>query len=117
MAELELLDSREACEESLLEFLRQAWPWFDPSPLVINWHMEAIAEHLEAVSCGQIRRLLINIPPRTGKTSLTASHGLYGRGFRSQTRITLYSVLVCGSCARPMVPRRPSRMVSRRGGL
>jgi hypothetical protein len=72
LAELELLESREACEESLIEFLRQAWPCFDPAPLVINWHMEVVAEHLEAVSRGEIKRLLINIPPRTGKTSLCA---------------------------------------------
>lgn len=37
-----------------------------------NWHIDAIAEHLEAVSAGQIRNLLINMPPRFAK-SLTVS--------------------------------------------
>jgi len=34
--------------------------------------IEAICEHLEAVTCGQIRRLLINVPPGTAKSLLTA---------------------------------------------
>lgn len=59
-------------EKSLLNFLRLAWPFIDPAPLEINWHHEAIIEHLEAVSAGQIRRLLINVPPRSGKTSLVS---------------------------------------------
>ena len=28
-----------------------------------NWHVDAIADHLEAVSRGEIRKLLINVPP------------------------------------------------------
>lgn len=63
---------RAACEGSLLTFFEYAWPYFDPSPFTGGWHLEAIAEHLEAVTRGQIRRLLINIPPRFGKTLLTS---------------------------------------------
>lgn len=59
--------SREACERSLFHYLRESWPHFDSSIFTSGWHLEAIAEHLEAVSNGQIRRLLINIPPRFGK--------------------------------------------------
>lgn len=54
-------------ERSLFDFLRMAWPHFDPSRFAPNWHLEAIAEHLEAVTDGEIRRLLINVPPRFGK--------------------------------------------------
>jgi predicted phage terminase large subunit-like protein len=61
-----------ACEASLYTFLQRAWPWFDPAPFVGGWHLEAIAEHLSAVSAGQIKRLLINIPPRHCKTLLTS---------------------------------------------
>jgi predicted phage terminase large subunit-like protein len=70
----ELLErfERYEAEQSLLRFFEAAWPWFDPAPLEINWHHEAIAEHLEAVSRGEIRRLLINVPPRSGKTSLVS---------------------------------------------
>lgn len=33
-----------------------------------GWHIDAIAEHLEAVSAGQIRRIIINVPPRHMKS-------------------------------------------------
>jgi len=69
------LDRREEIkrlEGSLIEFFRAAWPEFDPAPYVHGWHLEAIAEHLEAVSYGQIRKLLVNIAPRHSKTLLTS---------------------------------------------
>jgi hypothetical protein len=33
-----------------------------------NWHLQAIAEHLEGVSRGEIQRLIINVPPRCMKS-------------------------------------------------
>lgn len=57
-------------EDSLYLFLRAAWHTIDPAPWRDGWPMEAVAEHLQGVCDGDIRRLLINIPPRTGKTSL-----------------------------------------------
>ena len=33
-----------------------------------NWHIDAICDHLEAVADRQIKRLLINIPPRHMKS-------------------------------------------------
>src|SRR5436190_24168678 len=63
-------DERERCENSLIEFFARAWPQFDPAPVKINWHHELIAEHLEAVTRGEIRNLLISVPPRCSKTSL-----------------------------------------------
>ena len=47
-----------------------AWPQFDPAPVKLNWHHELIAEHLEAVTRGEIRKLLISVPPRCSKTNL-----------------------------------------------
>lgn len=41
------------------------------APRFVNgWHIEAIAEHLQAVADGQIRRLLINVPPGTMKSTI-----------------------------------------------
>lgn len=37
-----------------------------------NWHMDCISEHLEAVHRGELKRLIINIPPRTLKSYLVA---------------------------------------------
>lgn len=54
----------------LYDFGKQAWPIIEPStPLIENWHMGAVAEHLEAVALGQIRKLIINQPPGTSKST------------------------------------------------
>lgn len=47
----------------LAEFIRQFWSECVPQTLVWNWHIDAICEHLEAVTLGQIKRLVINVPP------------------------------------------------------
>jgi len=57
-------------EESLYVFLRNAWKYIDPAPFTEGWPLEAISEHLQAVCDGEIRRLIINIPPRSAKSSL-----------------------------------------------
>lgn len=71
--QIELYDELVRLEGSKLStdfrsYLREAWSVADPSEFVPTWHVDAIAEHLEAVTRGQIRRLLINIPPRMGKS-------------------------------------------------
>lgn len=56
---------------SLTEFVRDAWHIVEPAtPYIHGWHIEAIAEHLEAATFGQIRNLIINIPPRCAKSLL-----------------------------------------------
>ena len=59
-----------ACEGSLHTFLRHAWPHFESNDFVSGWHIEAICEHLEALSLGYIDKLLINVPPRSSKTDI-----------------------------------------------
>lgn len=66
------LGDRELCEESLYEFLKRAWKYIDPAPFVGGWHLEAIAEHLQAVTDGHIRRLIVNVPPRSSKSSIVS---------------------------------------------
>jgi len=53
-------------------FVRQAWQHIDPAPLVWNWHVEAICNHLQAVTEGRIKRLIINIPPGHAKSMLVS---------------------------------------------
>jgi hypothetical protein len=60
------------CERSLYAYLRAAWQHFDPAPFTDGWHIGVLCEHLEAVSRGEIKRLLINIPPRHAKTSIVS---------------------------------------------
>jgi hypothetical protein len=54
---------------SFREFVREAWKIVVPgNRFIANWHIDAICEHLEAVTLGKIRDLLINIPPRHMKS-------------------------------------------------
>ena len=70
-AKAQLLDlDRADCEESLYEFLKRAWRIVDPNPWKDGWVVAAIAEHLQAVCDGQIKRLVVNVPPRCSKSSL-----------------------------------------------
>jgi predicted phage terminase large subunit-like protein len=41
-------------------------------PYVHGWHVDAIADHLQAVTDGSIRQLLINVPPGSMKSLQTA---------------------------------------------
>ena len=53
----------------LADFLRAAWPVVEPGrPLVWGWHLDAICEHLEAITAGQITNLIITIPPGCTKS-------------------------------------------------
>ena len=55
-------------ERSLSDFIRLGWPYIDPADYIGNWHIDAISEHLEGVSNGHIRNLIINMPPRHMKS-------------------------------------------------
>jgi len=57
----------------LREFTKAAWPTIEPgSDYTSGWHLDAISDHLEAVIEGEIKRLIINIPPRHSKSISTA---------------------------------------------
>lgn len=58
------------CRRSFRHYAQRAWNEIDPAPFVPNWHVDAICEHLQAVYEGQIKRLIINIPPGTAKSMM-----------------------------------------------
>ena len=61
----------EELRRSFKLFVEAAWQVIEPgSPFVPGWHIDAIAMHLEAVARGDIKRLLVNMPPRHAKSSL-----------------------------------------------
>lgn len=63
----------ELAERSLARFVREAWPVVEPAATYQhNWHIDAMCEHLEAVTDFEIPKLVINVPPRHMK-SLTVS--------------------------------------------
>ena len=51
-------------------FIKAAWPYIDGSKYVHNWHIDCIADHLEALFRREIKRLIICIPPRMGKSQI-----------------------------------------------
>ncbi len=70
--ELVLEARRETAKSSLATFARMAWPVLEPAnELKWGWALDAICEHLEAVSRGEIKRLLANVPPGSMKSLLT----------------------------------------------
>jgi hypothetical protein len=83
----------ERCEQSLAEFVRQAWAIIDPgNPLVWGPSMDAICEHLEAVQDGFITRLLMTVPPGFSKSrSACAFRPVVGAAARILQLSTSYS--------------------------
>jgi len=62
------LEVMESCKR-FSTFVRRAWHVPEPSAKYFhNWHIDAIAEHLEAAHRGEITRLMINQPPGTMKS-------------------------------------------------
>ena len=54
---------------SLKEFTKSSWPAIEPGrDFYDNWHIDAVSDHLQAVVEGDIKRLIINIPPRHMKS-------------------------------------------------
>lgn len=73
LAEISLEEvKRVQAEKSLYEFVKQAWHIIESKPFVDGPHIRAICDHLEAVVRGRIRKLLVNVPPRTCKSRLTS---------------------------------------------
>lgn len=57
---------------NLHSFVKHAWYTVESTPFQDGWHIGAICEHLQAVSDGQIRNLLINLPPRHAKSTVVS---------------------------------------------
>jgi predicted phage terminase large subunit-like protein len=64
------MDRELVAQHGLRMFYKLAWHTIEGSDASFksNWHIDAIAEHLEAVSDGQLRRLMIAMPPRHMKS-------------------------------------------------
>lgn len=63
---------QEIAKRSLAEFCKMAWAVLEPAtPIKWGWALDAMCEHLEAVHSGEIKRLLMNVPPGMMKSLLT----------------------------------------------
>ena len=72
-----LAETREAIAKEgqlkLTSFIKLAWHAVEPARQYVHgWHVDAIAEHLTAITSGQLIRLLITIPPGMMKSLLSA---------------------------------------------
>lgn len=64
---------RELARRSLADFVKMAWRILEPRrQLKWGWVLDGICAHLEAVSRGEIKNLLMNVPPGTMKSLITA---------------------------------------------
>ena len=72
-----------AAEESLEAFVEASWERIEPStPFLNNWHIGAICDHLEAITRGELTRLIVNVPPRYMKPVYDGSMVLLESGRR-----------------------------------
>jgi hypothetical protein len=57
--------------QSLKGFIEEFWTVLEPvQPLKMGWALEAMCAHLEAVTAGDIKRLLMTVPPGMMKSLL-----------------------------------------------
>lgn len=68
---LQVYIDQKACARSFAEFVQRAWHVVEPAtPLKWDWVLDAMCDHLEAVTYGEILRLLMNVPPGTMKSKM-----------------------------------------------
>lgn len=67
------VDEGQLYQESLHDYMKAAWPIIEGGRRFVDgWHLDALCEHLEAVYTGEIKNLLINVPPRTSKSTVVS---------------------------------------------
>ncbi len=63
----------ELVRRDLAEFVRRVWSIVEPgAALIWSWHLDAVCEHLAAVTRGELQNLVINIPPGHMKSLLVS---------------------------------------------
>lgn len=55
-----------------LKFVELAWHQIEATPFVFEPHIRLVCEHYEAVARGEIRDLVINVPPGTSKSTVSS---------------------------------------------
>ena len=64
---LDLLNARDACRDSFMEYIRYIWPSF-----IEGEHHRLIADKLTRVAKGELKRLIVNMPPRHTKSEFAS---------------------------------------------
>src|SRR5690242_18529766 len=64
---------KDVCRLDFVSFFAAVFDLLAPGrPLLMNWHILALAYHLEQVRLGRIKRLIINLPPRFLKSQISS---------------------------------------------
>jgi len=103
------------CELSFVEYIKLAWHVIEPGQEYLhNWHIEAIAMHLEAITNEMMidderyyNRLLINVPPGAMKSLLC---NVLWPSWEWGPRNMPYLRYVCASHAMPLAVRDSVKM-------
>ena len=64
---LDLLNARDSCRDSFMEYIRHIWPSF-----IEGEHHRLIADKLTRVAKGDLKRLIVNMPPRHTKSEFAS---------------------------------------------
>ena len=64
---LKQLEKLETCQTEFIPFVRSMWPGF-----IAGRHHYIIAEKLEEIASGKLKRLIINMPPRHTKSEFAS---------------------------------------------
>jgi predicted phage terminase large subunit-like protein len=79
-----------ACRTDFVSFFRKGFHTLMPNaPLLMNWHIYAMAFQLEQVRLGHNRRLIINVPPRSLKSTMMVALAAFILGHDPAMRIIL----------------------------
>lgn len=62
--------TRSICLDSFYEFFKRAWDEIDTEKYVDNWSIKAECDYAQAVYEGKVRKLIVNQPPRTLKSTI-----------------------------------------------
>ena len=67
LAHLEKMKARELCQAKFIKFVEKVWPTF-----ISGAHHKRMAEAFERVARGELKRLIINMPPRHTKSEFAS---------------------------------------------
>lgn len=106
---------RADCAESLSVFIRLAWHIIEPGqPYVHGWHIDAICEHLEAITDEWImddgrpyNRLLVNVPPGMAKSLIV---GVFWPAWEWGPKNMPHMRYVCAAHSQDLAVRDSMRM-------
>lgn len=95
--QLQCAHDREKGRRSLAWLVEHGWHIVEPATSFQgNWHIDHICQHLEAVSSGQIRNLVINVPPGSGKSTIVSVFWNAWEWIRNPSEAFLYASFDAG---------------------